>query len=99
MQKKQLPTKKQQELLAQAAAEEAVKKIVDKFVEVFSAKIRTMMDEFGEHLDGHMDELADMLTDGFASVHEHMSTWERIQKLEKKVEQIEQAGNGKRFVT
>ena len=56
-----------------------------------------MTDEFHGHLDQHMDEMEEMIDDGISSLHEHIGVLERLEKLEKKMQQIET--NGKRFVT
>lgn len=80
-----------------AAADEVTKQIAERFVKLFSEKITEMTDELHGHLDDHMDDLEEMITDGFSSLHEHISAIERLEKLEKKIQQLE--SNGKRFVT
>lgn len=80
-----------------AAADDVSKKIAEKFVKLFSEKIKEMTDDFHGHLDEHMDEIGEMIEAGFLSLHEHISALQRLEKLEKKVQQLEAAG--KRFVT
>ena len=79
------------------AAEEVTQRIAEKFSKMFSEKIGEMTEDFHAHLDDHMDEIEEMIADGFSSLHEHISALERIEKLEKKIQQLE--SNGKRFVT
>ncbi len=90
-----IPAKDGKEL--EATADDVSKQIAEKFVKLFSEKIREMTDELHGHLDDHMDELEEMIVDGFSSIHEHIGALERLEKLEKKMQQLE--STGKRFVT
>ena len=80
-----------------ANADEVTKQIAEKFSKMFSEKIGEMTEDFHAHLDDHMDEIEEMIAEGFSSLHEHISAIERLEKLEKKIQQLE--ANGKRFVT
>src|SRR3989344_7729238 len=80
-----------------ATADDMTKQIAETFVKLFSEKIGEMTEDFHAHLDDHMDEIEEMIAEGFSSLHEHISAIERLEKLEKKIQQIE--SNGKRYIT
>ena len=82
----------------QKSAEQITREISEKFAKLFSDKVQEMVQEFSAHLDEHMDELEEMLEEGFGMIHEHLKTAERVEKLEKKMEDLETSGKGKRFV-
>lgn len=79
------------------AAEEVTQRIAEKFSKMFSEKIGEMTEDFHAHLDDHMDEIEEMIMDGFSSLHEHISALERLETLEKKIKQLETTG--KRYIT
>lgn len=81
-----------------ATTDEMTREIAEKFAKLFTEKVEEMVAEFGAHLDEHMDALEGMIEEGFASLHEHLKTADRVEKLEKKIEEIETTGKGKRFV-
>ncbi len=82
----------------QKSAETITREISEKFAKLFADKVQEMVQEFSAHLDEHMDELEGMLEEGFSMIHEHLKTAERVEKLEKKVDDMEATGKGKRFV-
>ncbi len=94
---KQAPRELKQNKEFKVAAEEVTQRIAEKFSKMFSEKIGEMTEDFHAHLDDHMDEIEEMMAEGFSSIHEHIGALERLEKLEKKMQQIE--SNGKRFIT
>jgi len=79
-------------------ADDVTLQIAEEFSKLFSAKVQEIVDEFGDHLDKHMDELEDLIEDGFVSLHEHLKTVQRVEKLEKKIEELEITSRNKRYI-
>lgn len=82
----------------QKTADTITSEIAEKFAKLFTAKVEEMVQEFGAHLDDHMDDLEAMIEEGFDNLHEHLKVLERVEKLEKKIENLETVGKGKRFI-
>ena len=94
-----MTTKERKEI--KQKADDAVKKIAESFVELFTKKVTEITDEFHNHLDQHMEELEDCLELEFEKVHEHLGSLERLEKLEKKVKDLEKLDERveKRYIT
>lgn len=71
----------------------------ERLAKLFSQKIEEMVAEFGDHLHQHVDELEEMMEEGFVSLHEHIKIWERVDKMEKKIEQVEAVAKTKGYIT
>ena len=81
----------------QAAAEEVMQRLSEKFAALFSKTMEEIADELHAHMDEHFEDVEALLEEGFGSIHEHLNAHERLEKLEKRLDRVE--NTGKRFVT